>query len=64
MNVQPDTLLSWIKQDHYLYSAYHYIQLNMKNQEDALRFMYDLYIHPSPILLNGYQEFLLNEKKS
>ncbi|WYP25349.1 hypothetical protein NSQ54_13610 [Alkalihalobacillus sp. FSL W8-0930] len=64
MNVQPDTLLTWIKQDQYLYSAYHYIQLNMKNQEDALRFMYDLYIHPSPILLNGYQAFQSNEQKS
>ncbi|MCM2675121.1 hypothetical protein [Alkalicoccobacillus plakortidis] len=64
MNIHSDKLLAWIKKDSYLYSAYHYIRLNMNNQDEALHFMYHLYIENSPILLNGFHDFLANEQKS
>ena len=64
MNVHPDNELAYIKRDSYLSSAYHYIQLNNYNQEEAILYMYQLYIASTPILLNGYLDFLMNQQKS
>ncbi|TSB46166.1 hypothetical protein [Alkalicoccobacillus porphyridii] len=64
MNVDPEKVLAWIQRDSYLSSAFHYIELNMCNKEEAILYMYQLYIANSPILLNGYHDFLENEQKS
>ncbi|MDQ0207958.1 hypothetical protein [Alkalicoccobacillus murimartini] len=64
MAIDSVKLLMWIQQDPYLSSAYHYIRLNMDNQEEALHYMYEIYVESTPILLNGFYEFVLNEQKS